>query len=80
MGTGGSGDVLSGVLGAFAAGQKDVFGATVAAVYLHGAAGDTAADRLGERAVVAGDLIKYLPDALKALEELLACGCGEHEQ
>ncbi len=79
MGTGGSGDVLSGVLGAFAAGQKDVFGATVAAVYLHGAAGDAAADRLGERAVVAGDLIKYLPDALKALEELLACGCGEHE-
>lgn len=80
MGTGGSGDVLSGMLGAFAAGQRDVFGATVAAVYLHGAAGDAAADRLGERAVVAGDLIRFLPEALKSVEDLLVCECGEHEE
>ncbi|MBN1940541.1 MAG: NAD(P)H-hydrate dehydratase [Candidatus Aminicenantes bacterium] len=79
MGTGGSGDVLSGVLGALAAGRKDIFGAAVAAVYLHGAAGDAASDRLGERAVVAGDLIRFLPEVQKALEAPSGCGCGEHE-
>jgi len=79
MGTGGSGDVLSGLIGAFASGQKDIYGATVAAVYLHGEAGDAAAAHLGERAVVAGDLIKYLPEAAQTLEELQTCGCGDHE-
>jgi NAD(P)H-hydrate epimerase len=79
MGTGGAGDVLSGILGAFAARQKDIFGATVAAVYLHGEAGDVAAERLGERAVVAGDLIRFLPEALKSLEEYQTCDCEEHE-
>ncbi|MCX6565604.1 MAG: NAD(P)H-hydrate dehydratase [Candidatus Aminicenantes bacterium] len=69
MATGGSGDVLSGILGAFLAAEKDVFGATVAAVYLHGAVGDLTAVHLGERAMVAGDMIKYLPVALKWLED-----------
>lgn len=72
MATGGSGDVLSGVLGAFLAAEKDAFGAAVAAVYLHGAAGDAAAADLGQRALVAGDMIKYLPRAVKALEDAAA--------
>jgi hydroxyethylthiazole kinase-like uncharacterized protein yjeF len=74
MATGGSGDVLSGILGAFLAGEKDVIGATVAAVYLHGEAGDMAAHHLGQRAMVAGDMIKYLPLTLKWLEDAVDLG------
>jgi len=74
MATGGSGDVLSGILGALTAGQKNVFGATVAAAYLHGEAGDMAAHHLGQRAMVAGDMIKYLPVAVKWLEDAIDLG------
>ncbi len=74
MATAGAGDVLSGILGAFVAGQKDVFKAVVAAVYLHGEAGDIAADHLGQRAMVAGDMIKYLPVAVKWMEDAIDMG------
>jgi NAD(P)H-hydrate epimerase len=74
MGTGGSGDVLSGILGALLAAEKDTFGATVAAVYLHGEAGDVAAHHLGQRALVAGDMIKYLPLAVKWMEDAIDMG------
>jgi NAD(P)H-hydrate epimerase len=69
MGTGGSGDVLSGIVAALIMGAKDVFGATVAAVYVHGLSGDVAAAEGGERGLIAGDLIKHLPAALKILED-----------
>jgi NAD(P)H-hydrate epimerase len=69
MGTGGSGDVLSGIVAALIMGAKDVFGATVAAVYVHGLSGDVAAAEIGERGLIAGDLIKHLPAALKILED-----------
>lgn len=68
MATGGSGDVLSGLIAAFIAQEKDVLGAVLAAVYLHGRSGDIAAGKLGERALIAGDLIRYLPVALKEME------------
>jgi len=69
MATGGSGDVLSGICGAFLAAEKDAFGATVAAVFIHGAAGDEAARHVGQRAMVAGDMIKFLPAAMKRMED-----------
>ncbi len=69
MATGGSGDVLSGLLGAFLAAEKNAFGAAVASVYLHGAAGDIAAAELGQRAMVAGDILKALSRAMKVLED-----------
>ena len=73
MATAGSGDVLTGLLGAYAAtaansnGQWSLFDATCAAVYVHGLAGDLAAERLGQRAVVASDLIDELGPAQKTL-------------
>ncbi len=67
MATGGTGDVLGGLIASQLAQEKDALGAVLSAVYAHGLAGDVAADRLGEKALVAGDLIRYLPPALKAL-------------
>ncbi len=68
MATAGSGDVLSGMLAAQAVQEKDVLGAALSAVFVHGLAGDLAADRLSEKAVTASDLIRFLPRALKKLE------------
>ncbi len=68
MATGGSGDVLSGMIASFIAQEKDVLGATLAAVYLHGLSGDLAARKLGERALIAGDLIRFLPAAAREME------------
>lgn len=69
MATGGSGDVLSGMIASMILQEKNILGATIAAVYLHGQSGDMAARKVGERALVAGDLIRYLPPALKSLEK-----------
>lgn len=68
MATGGTGDVLGGMIAAQLAQEKDTLGAALSAVYAHGLAGDIAADRLGEKALVAGDIVRWLPAALKALE------------
>lgn len=68
LATGGTGDVLAGMIASELAQEKDALGATIAAVYAHGLAGDVAAGRLGEKALVAGDIIRYLPAALKELE------------
>jgi NAD(P)H-hydrate epimerase len=73
MATAGSGDVLSGLLGALLAGlfaQNDinraVFGKTMSAgVYYHGLAGNYAAEELGEISMTAGDLIRHFPNAFK---------------
>ena len=70
MATAGSGDVLSGILGAYLAATGpgfDVFDAVAAAVRVHGVAGDLAAAELGERAVVASDLVAFLPAAQRAV-------------
>jgi len=68
MATGGTGDVLTGmVAGLIAQHPQQVFEATALAVYLHGLAGDLAAEALGERSLVATDLVRFLPDSfLKA--------------
>jgi NAD(P)H-hydrate epimerase len=68
LATGGTGDVLSGMIGALLMQQKDPLQAALAAVYLHGLSGDLASQRIGERAIVAGDLIRFLPQAVKAME------------
>jgi NAD(P)H-hydrate epimerase len=68
MATGGSGDVLSGMLASLIIQEKDFLGAILSAVYIHGLSGDIAAGKLGERALIAGDLIRYLPQALKEME------------
>jgi NAD(P)H-hydrate repair Nnr-like enzyme with NAD(P)H-hydrate dehydratase domain len=67
MATGGSGDVLSGCLGAFCAGATDLFERVAAAVYLHGAAGEMAAKVYGN-GLVASDLIEMFPRVWWGLE------------
>lgn len=69
MATGGTGDVLGGFIASQVVQGKDLHGAVLSAVFVHGLAGDIAAEKLGERSVTAGDLIRYLPPALKALAE-----------
>ncbi len=69
MATGGSGDVLGGMIASQLAQERDIEAATVSAVYAHGLAGDIGADALGEKALTAGDIIRYLPKALRDLEE-----------
>jgi NAD(P)H-hydrate epimerase len=65
MATAGSGDVLSGIIAAlWAQGMSDVE-AAYAGVYLHGLSGDLAAKKMGERGLLANDLIEYLPAAMQ---------------
>jgi ADP-dependent NAD(P)H-hydrate dehydratase / NAD(P)H-hydrate epimerase len=67
MATGGTGDVLSGILGALLARGLDGWTAAVAGAYLHGAAGDEAAARRGQESLVAGDLLESIPAVLRGL-------------
>ncbi len=60
MATGGTGDVLAGLIGALLAGGLPAFDAARAAAYAHGAAGDLAAERWGERGLLASDLADAL--------------------
>jgi hydroxyethylthiazole kinase-like uncharacterized protein yjeF len=66
MATGGSGDVLSGVIGGLL-GQLPVKKAVTAGVYIHGAAGDLCAARLGEYSMLPGDIIEAIPEVMKNL-------------
>jgi NAD(P)H-hydrate epimerase len=63
MATGGSGDVLTGIIAALAAQGLSTFEAATNGVYLHGLAGDIAAEKLGEYSLIASDIIEALPQA-----------------
>lgn len=67
MASGGTGDVLTGVTGAFLARGLAPGDALASAVYLHGLAGDIAAERVGEESLIARDVIAALPDAFRRL-------------
>ena len=67
MATGGSGDVLAGLLTAWLGQGLSPFDAARLAVYLHGQAGDQAAWQKTETALIASDLIERLPGALRTL-------------
>jgi NAD(P)H-hydrate epimerase len=64
MASGGTGDVLTGVVGALLARALSPSVALPAATYLHGLAGDLAARRRGEDGLVASDVLDALPDAI----------------
>lgn len=66
MATGGTGDILTGIVsGMIAQNPKSVFEAVIAAVHLHGLAGDVAKESVGEQGLVATDLIVALPEAFR---------------
>ena len=69
MATGGSGDVLTGILTGLLARGYNRFEACVVGMYLHGLAGDIAARELGEESLIARDLIRYLPKAFLRLRD-----------
>jgi len=83
MATGGTGDVLTGMIAATiarrlagapqeGAPECDLTRAVCAAVYLHGLAGDFARDRLGENSMLATDLLASLPEAFAQARRLIA--------
>ncbi len=66
MATGGTGDILTGmVAGLMAQNPKDAMRAVIAAVHLHGLAGDVARETMGEHSLVATDLLAALPEAFR---------------
>jgi NAD(P)H-hydrate epimerase len=65
LATAGTGDVLSGVIGALVAKRVDPFTATCGAVFAHAAAGRLAAQEIGPEGVIASDVIARLPAALQ---------------
>lgn len=77
LATAGTGDVLSGIIGALLAvrsAQADgpaleqMWDAACAGVFVHGLAGDIAASRLGEHSVGASDVVECLPEAIRSLQ------------
>jgi ADP-dependent NAD(P)H-hydrate dehydratase / NAD(P)H-hydrate epimerase len=67
MATGGTGDVLTGMIAAWLAQLLDAEAACRLAVFLHGAAGDLAEAEMGQSALIATDLVDELGNALAAL-------------
>jgi len=67
MASAGTGDVLCGIITGLAAQCAPLEEAACAGVFLHGLAGDLAADELGMHSLIAGDIIRYLPSAFKSL-------------
>ncbi|MDA8064483.1 MAG: NAD(P)H-hydrate dehydratase [Thermaerobacter sp.] len=69
LATGGTGDVLGGMLAALAAQGIPLVGAAVCAAYLHGLAADLRVEREGRRGFAAGDLLAWLGEAFRRVEQ-----------
>jgi NAD(P)H-hydrate epimerase len=71
MATGGTGDILTGLIaGLMAQFPEDADYAIAAAVWLHGRAGELGASELGEKSLIATDLLRFLPGAMRELSNL----------
>lgn len=71
MATGGSGDVLTGIIAGLIAGGLSIDEAAELGVYLHGRAGDFAAKQLGHRSMLASDIITGLMEAILNIDEIV---------
>ena len=70
MATGGTGDILTGMVAGMIAQHKARFvEAVCAAVYLHGMSGDVACESVGEQSLVATDLVRALPETMRRVRE-----------
>ena len=67
MATGGTGDVLTGVITALVCQGMSPFDAAVLGAHVHGLAGDLAAAEMGQVSLIASDLLRYLPKAFQAV-------------
>jgi ADP-dependent NAD(P)H-hydrate dehydratase / NAD(P)H-hydrate epimerase len=81
MSTGGTGDILTGMIaGMIAQHLNDPLLAVCAAVHLHGLGGDVMRESVGEHSMVATDLLRGLPEAFRrsqrAAQEKFVCWCG----
>ena len=76
LGTGGTGDVLTGIVAAFAGQGLAPFEAAALAAWLHGSAADRLAARRGSAGVLAGELCAELPEAAEALRHIGAAAEG----
>jgi ADP-dependent NAD(P)H-hydrate dehydratase len=68
MATGGTGDVLTGIVTSLLGQRLPAFEATAIAVHVHGLAGDIAAERFTQRGMIASDLLICLPEAWRRLD------------
>lgn len=68
MATGGSGDLLAGILLSLICQGLSLFDASVCAAYIHGAAGDAAAARLSQHSMLPSDMIDELPGVFLNIE------------
>ena len=68
MASAGMGDALTGAIAGLIAQGIEPAMAAVAATYLHGLAGDMAADEIGDRGIVASDVIRRIPQAIRKLK------------
>ena len=67
MATAGSGDVLTGIITGLLASGYSPFESSLLGVYIHGLAGDHAANKYGQEAMIAGDIVDHLGDAFKEI-------------
>jgi len=69
MSVGGSGDVLAGIIGGIAAQGCSLLDSACAGVYMHGLAGDAAAEEKGQEAMLPRDIVSSIPEAFRILKE-----------
>jgi hydroxyethylthiazole kinase-like uncharacterized protein yjeF len=69
LATGGTGDVLAGMIGGLMAQGSDPYSAAVTGVYIHAAAGRRLSQRLGDSGLLAGDLLLEIPQVMNVLRQ-----------
>jgi NAD(P)H-hydrate epimerase len=67
LSSGGSGDVLTGLIGGFLARGWELYRSAIAGAYLHGLAADLLAQDMGDTGVLAGELLPVIPELMASL-------------